>query len=331
MKIVCTRETETLKESVWIINNKPDKKTSRKWLGTRIVQNMQCLSSILTSVSIQYTALKSLQDRFQLKRYAAILWTEVRARAFTFWLDPDRLVGKAKIVLWQCSSEQWNIQNRQRDTHLRMLYTVRGVKESVCVRVSVCVKACVMDLSLRAALPALWVSFISDPLHHPGWSFWCAAGGLCATGPGVRSSRTLLPAGRQRRQGDMLFFNPPNYILKVMLTCLNLLHITGYFQRTLHNIQFSFYHQHQLILWCVSLEEGNALIADLARPAVITTLPSLNTTTDKREEMRRLTDECFNQSIYNEQKSKKRIKNKLYSFCLMPFVHLIHGQAHLPR
>lgn len=139
MKIVCTRETETLKESVWIINNKPDKKTSRKWLGTRIVQNMQCLSSILTSVSIQYTALKSLQDRFQLKRYAAILWTEVRARAFTFWLDPDRLVGKAKIVLWQCSSEQWNIQNRQRDTHLRMLYTVRGVKESVCVCASVCV------------------------------------------------------------------------------------------------------------------------------------------------------------------------------------------------
>lgn len=209
MKIVCTRETETLKESVWIINNKPDKKTSRKWLGTRIVQNMQCLSSILTSVSIQYTALKSLQDRFQLKRYAAILWTEVRARAFTFWLDPDRLVGKAKIVLWQCSSEQWNIQNRQRDTHLRMLYTVRGVKESVCVRVSVCVKACVMDLSLRAALPALWVSFISDPLHHPGWSFWCAAGGLCATGPGVRSSRTLLPAGRRRGQGDMLFFLSP--------------------------------------------------------------------------------------------------------------------------
>lgn len=73
------------------------------------------------------------------------------------------------------------------------------------------------------------------------------------------------------------------------------------------------------------------MIPDLARPAVITTLPSLNTTTDKHEEMGRLTDECFNQSIYNEQKSKKRIKNKLYSFCLMPFVHPIHGQAHLPR
>ena len=80
-----------------------------------------------------------------------------------------------------------------------------------------------------------------------------------------------------------------------MLTYLNLLHITGYFQRTLHNIQFSFYHQNQLKLWFVPLEEGNDLIPDLVRPAVITALPSLNTTTDKHEEMGRLTDDGFNQ------------------------------------
>ena len=169
---------------------------------------MQCLSSILTSVSIQYTALKSLQDRFQVKRYAAILWTEVRARAFTFWLDPDRLVRKAKIVLGQCSSEQWNIQNRQR-TLISRCYTQWEEWKRVCVWVCECL--CVWKhawwicLSV-AALPALWVSFISDPLHHPGWSFWCAAGGLCATGPGVRSSRTLLPAGGRRDKKTCIFF-----------------------------------------------------------------------------------------------------------------------------
>lgn len=56
------------------------------------------------------------------------------------------------------------------------------------------------------------------------------------------------------------------------------------------------------------------MIPDLARPAVITTLPSLNTTTDKREEMGRLTDECFNQSIYNEQKSKKKDQKQALLF-----------------
>lgn len=92
----------------------------------------------------------------------------------------------------QVSSE---ILKNHQWTLLSGRYTQWGECKGVCW--FVCLKACVINFpSVLRFYPE--VSFISDPLHRPGWSFWCAAGGLCATGPDVRLSQTPLPAsGRQ--------------------------------------------------------------------------------------------------------------------------------------
>ena len=97
---------------------------------------------------------------------------------------------------------------------------------------------------------------------------------------------------RAKGQEDVYFFcffNPPNYILKVMLIYLNLLHIAGYSQGDFiqHTVPFLPPASVNIVIY--------ALIPDLARPAVITSLPSLNTTTDKCEELGHLTHDRLDQ------------------------------------
>lgn len=74
-----------------------------------------------------------------------------------------------------------------------------------------------------------------------------------------------------------------------MLIYLNLLHIAGYSQGDFiqHTVPFLPPASVNIVIY--------ALIPDLARPAVITSLPSLNTTTDKCEELGHLTHDRLDQ------------------------------------
>ena len=155
---------------------------------------MQCLSSILTWVWIRLWKLP--QDRGEqegLQQSSGQRGEGERSYILTGLRDARR--GKAKTDGVAVSGGIFRVISR----HLRMLYTVRWecvcVGVSLCVCVCVCEKACLMDLSLRAAFLPPALALISDPPRRPGCSFWCAAGGSCATGPGGRSSRTPSPAG----------------------------------------------------------------------------------------------------------------------------------------
>lgn len=125
-------------------------KTSSIWLrNDNCTKHAVLVVNTNTSFNTRYHC-EIPQDRFQQRRYAAILQKRWGREDFNSDSIQKGSEGKESKDL---TVSQWAVEYLKSltDSHLQMLYTVRCVKECVCVCVCMCMKACVMDLSLHAA------------------------------------------------------------------------------------------------------------------------------------------------------------------------------------
>ena len=138
MKLEGGKKT-TFRLFVSVYNNWNRKKTKASciWLGNGCTKHAVPLAN--SSIWLERTNRWNVKGRIsEGKRYAAILWTEVRARGFTFWLDSDMLWMKLMTVSYSRAVSS-GILHMSRHSFTDAIHSEMSMK--VCIVLCVCVCA----------------------------------------------------------------------------------------------------------------------------------------------------------------------------------------------